>query len=263
MASKKLSLDFLGRAIADGKTPENLVDMFREDGITSVRKLNYAIRSLYKYQGCADKKIKKLVANRKKAVLAAPQNATEGGKAAIEGNPKKAKVPCGDVKVSVAESPASEVVKPAMRVPENPARVSKIVDDVTKKFLRLAAKNGCVVKEEYILDFYEEILKLPMDKVYIPKLVLNSLRSQVNGKRFGPEILERVEFLEKNAQVLLRAPDDIIIINSNASQNNIIFARFLFYARRITGNPHLVALTKSRQVMELIAEYEERQAKKN
>ncbi len=260
--SPMLTRDFIIKAVENGLTPEDVIRELSDPSITTVTKLNAAIRRLYDKQAYAEKRVKGLAANRRKPVLAAPREenvAVDADAKAISNvEPTEDKVESAsveDAKAPVAESPATGTVKPANQVPENPASDPSYVSKYTKRALNIAAQNGCVVDSDYIVNFYDELIKLPLDTVYVPLFVLNSLRKLIEVGRLGQEVLERIEFLEQNVHVMKEAPSDIIIVDSSAKQRSVLFAKHVVNVRR-TSCPSAIALTKSYEVRNLLSDYE-------
>ncbi len=259
---ESLTRESIKQAIADGMTSADIIRELADDSITTNRKLNAAIRRLYEYPAYAEKLIAKLQRINRKPVLAAPREenvADEAGAKTISNTePTKAKVedaPTADANKPVAETPAAGMVKPASQVPEDPASDPTYVSKYTRRALNIAAQNGCVVDSDYIVNFYDELIKLPLDTVYVPLFVLNSLRKLVEVGRLSKEVLERIEFLEQNVHVMKEAPADIVIVDSSAKQRSVLFAKHVVNVRR-TSCPSAIALTKSYEVRNLLSDYE-------
>ncbi len=237
-------------AVACGMTPE---DFLRESGLPSVQKLYNAIRGLYQQKARAEKLIEALKANRKRPVMAAPVEAA----AEAEETPKKGKKMAEKpAPAPVAEAPAQDITKPQNGAPENPASDPKFVSKYTRRALKLAAENGCVVDSDYIVNFFEELKKLPMEKVFVPRMVLNNVRSLIQHGRVPAETLADVEWLEKNAHVTEKAPADIVIVDSSVKPRSVLFAKHVVHVRNNLGYPKAIALTKSYEARNLLGDYE-------
>lgn len=248
--------------MAAGRTSMDIIRELGDSTITTNTKLYAAIRRLYEKPAYAEKLIAGLKLNNKKPVLAAPceDNAvTDTADGKLDNpEPTEAKVevaPSEDANEPVAETPAAGMVKPASQVPENPASDPTYVSKYTRRALNIAAQNGCVVDSDYIVNFYDELIKLPLDTVYVPLFVLNSLRKLVEVGRLSEEVLERIEFLEQNVHVMKEAPADIVIVDSSAKQRSVLFAKHVVNVRR-TSCPSAIALTKSYEVRNLLSDYE-------
>lgn len=259
---ESLTRESIKQAIADGMTPADVIRELADESITTNRKLYAAIRRLYDYPAYAEKLVTGLQNNMRKPVLAAPHEEEATNEADVQKpsspEPTDAKVevaPSEDANEPVAETPAAGTVKPASQVPENPANDPTYVSKYTKRALNIAAQNGCVVDSDYIVNFYDELIKLPLDTVYIPLFVLNSLRKLVEVGRLSKEVLERIEFLEQNVHVMKEAPADIVIVDSSAKQRSVLFAKHVVNVRR-TSCPSAIALTKSYEVRNLLSDYE-------
>lgn len=237
-------------AVACGMTPE---DFLRESGLTTITKLYAAIRGLYEKKAYAEKLIEGLKANRKKPVMAAPVEAEAEAQDTSKKVTKKAEKPAT---VPVAEAPAQDITKPQNGAPENPASDPKFVSKYTKRALKLAAENGCVVDSDYIVNFFEELKKLPMEKVFVPRMVLNNVRSLIQYGRVPAETLADVEWLEANAQITDKAPADIVIVDSSVKPRSVLLAKHVVHVRNNLGYPQAIALTKSYEVRNLLADYE-------
>ncbi len=237
-------------AVASGMTPE---DFRRESGLPTIAKLYAAIRGLYEKKAYAEKLIEGLKANKKKPVMAAPVEAEAAAeKAPVEGKKTAVK----PATAPVAEAPAQDITKPQKGAPENPASDPKFVSKYTRRALKLAAENGCVVDSDYIVNFFEELKKLPMEKVFVPRMVLNNVRSLIQHGRVPAETLADVEWLEKNAQITDKAPSDIVIVDSSVKPRSVLFAKHVVHVRNNLGHPKAIALTKSYEVRNLLSDYE-------
>lgn len=237
-------------AIAAGMTPE---DFRKEVGVSTIAKLYAAIRGLYEKKAYAEKLIEGLKDNRKKPVMAAPVEAP----AETEKTPVKGKKAADKPEtVPVAESPAQDIKKPQNGAPENPASDPKFVSKYTKRALKLAEENGCVVDSDYVVNFFEELKKLPMEKVFVPRMVLNNVRSLIQHGRVPAETLADVEWLEANAQITEKAPADIVIVDSSVKPRSVLFAKHVVHVRNNLNYPKAIALTKSYEVRNLLSDYE-------
>ena len=239
-------------AVATGMTPEDFV---REAGLTTVTKLYAAIRGLYEKKAYAENLIDGLKANRKKPVMAAPVEAAEAVAETVENQESCAAPAEKPAMVPVAEAPAQDIKKPQNGAPENPASAPCFMSKHMKKDFREAPVRGCVVNADAIVQYTEEVKNLPMDKVFIPRMVLNNIRSLINYGRVPAELLKDVEWLEANAQIIDKAPADIVIVDSSAKPSSVLFAKHVVNVRTHLGYPEAVVLTKSFEVRNVLADY--------
>ncbi len=242
-------------AAATGMTPE---DFLREAGLPSVQKLYNAIRGLYQQKARAEKLIEALKANRKKPVMAAPVDDSveaEAEEAPVKGK-KAADKPAT---VPVAEAPAQDIKKPQNGAPENPASDPKFVSKHTKRAANIAKIKGGVAGPDYVVNFPEILKELAeAGKLVVPQMVLNNVRSLIKYGRVPAEVQETVDWLQKHAIIIEKAPADIVVVDSSVKPQSVLMAKHVINVRQSMGDEwkDAIVLTKSYEVRNLLSDYE-------
>lgn len=249
----EVSRESVKAAVASGMTPE---DFLRESGLTTITKLYAAIRALYEKKAYAEKLIEGLKGNRKKPVMAAPVEApAEAEEPQVKGKGTADK----PVPAPVAEAPAQDITKLQKGAPENPASDPKFVSKYTRRAANIAKIKGGVAGPDYVVNFPEILKELAeAGKLVVPQMVLNNVRSLIKYGRVPAEVQETVDWLQKHAIIIEKAPADIVVVDSSVKPQSVLMAKHVINVRQSMGDEwkDAIVLTKSREVCNLLSDYE-------